>query len=387
MPKDYIDMNSKYPILIIGSGKIGSSIAKLLSHSGSYDVTICDKDENSLQALSKVCNVKVSHIDLVKEKEKIQKLISQNQLVLSALSYNYNIQVAEICAKTGSSYFDLTEDVATTKAIQEISKQAKPGQVFMPQCGLAPGFVGIVGNDLAKKLDSLDTLHMRVGALPMYPSNMLKYNLTWSTDGLINEYCNPCEVIFEGKKMDVLPLEGLEYFSVDGIKYEAFNTSGGLGTLCETWANKARNINYKTVRYIGHNELIKFLLNELRLNNRRKLLKGVFERSIPKTNQDVVVVFCSVTGKKDGSLVQITDARKIYHGKIYDEDWSAIQITTASGACVAIDLVATQEINKTGFVSQEEISLKTFLKNRFGSYYNVNNDIVKVKKADVVIEG
>lgn len=380
-------MNTQHKILIVGAGKIGSSIAKLLSRSQQYSVSICDKNEKLLAQLAPLKNIKTFVLDLQKEPSSLQHLIAQNTFVLSALSYNYNVQVAEMCALTTASYFDLTEDVATTKRIQEIAQHAKEKQVFMPQCGLAPGFVGIVGNDLAKKLDSLDTLHMRVGALPMYPSNMLKYNLTWSTDGLINEYCNPCEVIFEGNKIDVLPLEGLEYFSVDGVKYEAFNTSGGLGTLCDTWANKARNINYKTVRYIGHNELIKFLLNDLRLKNRRKLLKGVFERSIPKTHQDVVVVFCSVTGYKDGELVQITDARKIYHSNIDGEDWSAIQITTASGACVAIDLVANNIISKTGFVSQEEISLDTFLHNQFGAYYNVNNSQVKVKKVDVVIEG
>ena len=66
---------------------------------------------------------------------------------------------------------------------------------------------------------------MRVGALPAFPTNALKYNLTWSVDGLINEYCNPCEAIHDGQQIEVLPLEGLEHFSLDGTEYEAFNTS------------------------------------------------------------------------------------------------------------------------------------------------------------------
>jgi len=57
---------------------------------------------------------------------------------------------------------------------------------------------------------------MRFGALPQFPTNEMKYNLTWSTDGLINEYGNPCEAIHEGKMLEVLPLEGLENFSLDG---------------------------------------------------------------------------------------------------------------------------------------------------------------------------
>ena len=100
---------------------------------------------------------------------------------------------------------------------------------------------------------------MRVGALPQFPTNALRYNLTWSTDGLINEYCNFCEVIHDGRRLEVLPLEGLEHFSLDGVRYEAFNTSGGLGTLCETLAGRVRTLNYKTVRYNGHRELMQFL--------------------------------------------------------------------------------------------------------------------------------
>ncbi len=379
-------------VLVIGAGKIGSSIAKLLANTTAnceliYDVTLTDISHSALDVFNLQKNIKTIHADILKNRDALDALVKDAEIVMSALSFTHNVVVAESCLKNGASYFDLTEDVATTKAIKELARAAKPNQIFMPQCGLAPGFVGIVGNDLATRLDKVDTLHMRVGALPMFPSNMLKYNLTWSTDGLINEYCNSCEVIHDGHKLEVLPLEGLEHFSVDGLKYEAFNTSGGLGTLCETWEGRARNINYKTVRYVGHSELIKFLLNELRLSNRRRLLKGVLERSIPITNQDVVVVFCSVTGKQKGKLVQITDARKIYHANLFGEPWSAIQITTAAGACVAMDLYANGVINKTGFVSQEEISLPVFLGNRFGKYYVVNNDVVKVRPVDVVLDG
>lgn len=256
----------------------------------------------------------------------------------------------------------------------------------MPQCGLAPGFVGIVGNDLASRLDTVDSLYMRVGALPKYPTNMLKYNLTWSTDGLINEYCNPCEAIHNSKFIDVLPLEGLEHFSIDGARYEAFNTSGGLGTLCETWNNRANNVNYKTVRYLGHRELVKFLLQELKFAEKRDILKDILESAVPITNQDLVVVFCTTTGQKDGKFTQISDARRIYHGKLFGEDWSAIQITTAAGICVAVDLFFKKELPQKGFVGQEEITLNQFLNNRFGKYYVINNATgVKVESANVVL--
>jgi saccharopine dehydrogenase-like NADP-dependent oxidoreductase len=369
-------------VLVLGAGKIGSSISKLLIETNEYHITLADISKESLDRVPNHANMINVKYDINESKEDIFK---DKDAVISALSYHYGKSVAEKALDSGASYFDLTEDVATTKAIQKISKKAKDGQIFMPQCGLAPGFVGIVGNYLANQFDTLDTLLMRVGALPMYPTNMLKYNLTWSTDGLINEYCNPCEAIHEGEFVEALPLEGLEHFSVDGLRYEAFNTSGGLGTLCETWKGKARNLNYKTVRYMGHRDLASFLLFELKFNKKQELLKDIFESAIPATTQDVVIVFCTATGMKDGRYIQITDARKIYHDDVHSEPWSAIQITTAAGVCAVFDLHMNNKLPKKGFVSQEEVKLGDFLKNRFGNYYEISKH-KNVKQVDVFLE-
>jgi saccharopine dehydrogenase-like NADP-dependent oxidoreductase len=289
--------------------------------------------------------------------------------VISALSYRFNPGIAQAALEAGLSYFDLTEDVETTRCVKAISAAAAAGQIFMPQCGLAPGFISIVAHHLTQSFDTLDTVRMRVGALPQCPSNGLNYNLTWSTDGLINEYCNPCESIHAGKQLEVLPLEGLEHFSLDGVRYEAFNTSGGLGTLCESLDGKVLNLNYKTVRYMGHQQMMDFLVNELRLSERRELLKDILERAVPITYQDVVVTFSTVTGYCDGTLIQLSDARKIYQQQIGDQTWSAIQVTTAAGICTAVDLHLTQKLPKQGFVRQEQVGLEDFLANRFGQYY------------------
>src|SRR5687767_8148224 len=224
------------------------------------------------------------------------------QSVLSALNFSLNPGVARAALDAGLSYFDLTEDVATTKMVRAVAHQAKSGQIFMPQCGLAPGFVSIVANHLTAEFDKLDKVELRVGALPQFPTNEMKYNLTWSTDGLINEYGNPCDAIHDGKMIEVLPLEGLEHFSLDGVDYEAFNTSGGVGTLAETLNGKVRTLNYKTIRYRGHRDLMTFLMNELRLNDDRVVLKTILEKAVPVTIQDVVLIFCTISGWRDGRL-------------------------------------------------------------------------------------
>ena len=214
--------------------------------------------------------------------------------VVSALPYYLNITVAEAARAAGVHYFDLTEDVATTRRAREIA--AGGPSAFVPQCGLAPGFISIVAMELARRFDRLEAVRMRVGALPKYPTNALSYNLTWSTDGLINEYCNPCQAIRDGGAIETLPLEEVESFSLDGIDYEAFNTSGGLGTLSETLKGRVENLNYKTVRYPGHRDIVKTLVRDLRLDRRRDLLKDVLEAAIPMTMQDVVLIYVSVTG-------------------------------------------------------------------------------------------
>jgi saccharopine dehydrogenase-like NADP-dependent oxidoreductase len=211
---------------------------------------------------------------------------------------------------------------------------------------------------------------MRVGALPQFPNNTLKYNLTWSTDGLINEYCNPCDAIVDGQRREVLPLEGLEHFSLDGIRYEAFNTSGGLGTLCETLDGEVRELNYKTIRYLGHRDLMEFLVRGLRLFERRELLKDILEHAIPITFQDVVVIFCTVTGFRRGQFVQLSDARKVYRQTLSGENWSAIQVTTAAGVCAMLDLFVERKLPLSGFVRQEAVRLDDFLSNRFGQHYD-----------------
>jgi saccharopine dehydrogenase-like NADP-dependent oxidoreductase len=355
-------------VLLLGAGKIGRMIARFLMDAGDYQLVVGDVCETALKRVAKLTGVDTRRIDAANPTQ-LTDAMDGTQSVISALSFHHNPLVAQTAVQAGVSYFDLTEDVATTDAVVEIAKRAADGQIFMPQCGLAPGFISIAANDLINWFERVETVRMRVGALPQFPTGELKYNLTWSTDGLINEYCNPCEAIHEGRRIDVLPLEGLEHFSLDGVRYEAFNTSGGLGTMCDTLAGKVRELDYKTVRYVGHCDQMKVLVNELRFGEHREQLKEILERAIPVTFQDVVVTFCTVTGWRKGLLVQKSDARKIYHQQIGDEMWSAIQITTAAGVCAALDLHVAGRLPRRGLVRQEQVGLEVFLANRFGKYY------------------
>ena len=212
-------------VVVIGAGKIGFAVAGLLASAGDYQVTLADRSPEVLGSLDRDERIRIVAAD-VEDSLKLIDLLNGQFAVLNAAPFRLTKQIAEAARAAGTHYLDLTEDVVSTRRVRELA--ANSNTAFIPQCGLAPGFVSIVAFDMAKGFEVLDSVRLRVGALPQYPSNALNYNLTWSTDGVINEYCEACEAIVNGARREVPPLEEREEFSLDGVTYEAFNTSDPL---------------------------------------------------------------------------------------------------------------------------------------------------------------
>lgn len=357
-------------IILVGAGKIGAVISEFLAASGDYRVTVADCSDASLAKVAAHEALTTLKVD-VTDPDALVAAMRDHFAVINALPYQLTAAVAGAAATAGVHYLDLTEDVASTRTVRELA--AKSDCAFIPQSGLAPGFITMVTYELTRQFETLQDVHMRVGALPRYPSNALKYNLTWSVEGLINEYCEPCEAIVEGELVSVPPLEELERFSLDGMDYEAFNTSGGLGTLCETLAGKVRNLNYRSVRYPGHRDMMKMLLHDLRLKERQDLLKELMVHALPMTMQDVVLIFVTVSGIRHGVLEQQSYVNKVYGREINGRQHSAIQITTASGVCGVLDLLADGTLPTRGLVRQEDIPFDAFIRNRFGCNFAAEN--------------
>jgi saccharopine dehydrogenase-like NADP-dependent oxidoreductase len=353
-------------ILLVGAGKIGAMITELLANSGDYHVTVADHSGAALARVQQHQRVATLQLD-VTDKGALQGALNGKFALLSAVPFAFTIYVAEGAVEAGVHYFDLTEDVETTRRVKDLAKDA--ASVLMPQCGLAPGFISIAANDLARRFDTLDEVRLRVGALTEHPTNRLKYDLTWSTEGLVHEYFAKCEAVVDGRMCEVDPLEGHEAFSLDGTEYEAFNTSGGLGTLGETLALRGVDtLNYKTIRYPGHCEILKLLIRDLRLDEQS--LTDIFKRGLPLTYQDVVLIFVSVIGVIGGERRQESYAHKVYSRVDgAGRRWSAIQITTASAICAVLDLVSAGRLPQRGFLRQEDVALADFLANRFGRNY------------------
>jgi len=347
-------------IAIFGLGKVGKLAAKLLHNSGfgvtGYDVhtpreslpfAVKNKDLTSPQALAAE--------------------FEQVEAVLSCLPYHLNVGVAIAAHEAGIHYFDLTEDVPTTKAILELSATSKG--LMAPQCGLAPGFVGIVGASQAAVFDKCRSIRMRVGALPQNPTGLLGYAFNWSPEGVVNEYLNDCEVIEEGVHKWVSPMEWLETLYINGVKLEAFTTSGGLGTMCGTYLGKVDNIDYKTMRYPGHMALMNFFFHELLMRDQRNIAGQILVNAKPPVGDDVVYIHVSSEGTIDGHLQRKEFVRGYRPMEIAGGHQTAIAWTTSGSVVAVIEMVRDGKLPNCGFLKQEDIPLEAFLSTRTGGLY------------------
>ena len=348
-------------ILTLGLGKVGTLVGVLLSKH--YEVTGLDQ--------------KKPHYDFdlpftvvegdVTDDKFLRELLDKHDAVVSALPYFLNKSVAQAAHDLDKHYFDLTEDVDTTNFIRGLSKTSN--KVMAPQCGLAPGLIGIVGADLTKDFTKLRDIELRVGALPKYPNGLMAYSFTWSPAGVINEYINDAEAIHNGERKMMPSLDGMEYINIEGKEFEAFTTSGGLGTMCETYEGKVDTLNYKTIRYPGHGKLMKFLIQELIMKNDKAQLSAILENAKPPVKEDVVYVYAVVEGWKGDKLFRNEYYKAFSPIEIAGQQWRAISWTSAASIAAVIEMVNNGSLPSKGFIKQEEIPFDTFLETNNGQYF------------------
>ena len=349
-------------IAVLGLGKVGTLVATLLADR--FEVTGFDKKPPHY---SYDHPFQIQAIDL-SDPAVWEPALKSFDAVVSALPYFLNKPLATFAHDNGIHYFDLTEDVQTTTYIRELAVTSTAAMV--PQCGLAPGFIGIMGYDLTKSFTKVRDVELRVGALPRYPNGLLAYSFTWSSYGVLNEYLNDAEVIHNGVRKMVPSLEGTEYISIEGQEFEAFTTSGGLGTLCETLEGKVDTLNYKTMRYPGHGKLMRFLMYELIMKDDFETLERVLTNAKPPVEEDVVYVYAVVEGWRGDQIARAEYWKAFYPIEIGGHKWRAISWTTAAAVAATVELVADGKLPQKGFVKQEDIDYKTFLSTNSGKLYN-----------------
>lgn len=347
-------------IAVLGLGKVGKLAAQLLVDSG-FDVVGVDSAANPKDFPHEVAAIDVT------DATALGVIFERVDAVLSCLPYALNIAVSNVAHAKSIHYFDLTEDVPTTNHVRKLAETSKG--LMAPQCGLAPGFVGIVGADLISQFDDCRSCRMRVGALPQNPTGLMGYAFNWSPEGVVNEYLNDCEVIENGERKMVSAMEWREKIFIQGLELEAFTTSGGLGTMCETYLGKVDNLDYKTMRYPGHFDLMNFFFHELLMREDRQRAGEILINAKPPVDQDIVYVHVAAEGMIDGKLSRKEFVNGYKPLMIAGESRTAIAWTTAGSVVSVIEMVRAGKLPATGFLKQEDISLSDLLSTRTGSFY------------------
>ena len=361
--------NQEIHIGIVGAGNIGFAIYQLLISSDmECKVSIADQIEKS-EYIPKTdyVRLKVTKPTYDGDSTQFDDFVDGKTLIINALPYTQNINLYKACHKSNVAYFDLSEDAGLDKYIASLLTHKEKISFTMPHCGLAPGMSSIVAYHISKKLETPKNIKIRVGALSQNASNKLRYYTSWSGEGLVNEYLGDCQVVRNGNLEAEQALSGYEKLTINGKEYEAFNTSGGIGSLARTLAQEdfSGNIDYKTLRRIGHHDYVDFLFNDLQLD--QSSLTAIFKSCIPQTRKDRVIIY--VSASSDGHDDELTYYKVFRPTQIHGRYFSAIEYTTAIGLISMVDLYLNKKLPEQGYVKQEQADWKYALKTTYGSYY------------------
>ena len=288
-------------------------------------------------------------------------------MLISAAPYRFNYILAKIAIETKTHFLDLGGNNDIVKKERGLFKRAKKRNVIViPDCGLAPGLTSVITKDIVEQLDTIDYVRLRVGGLPINPRPPLNYQMVFSPYGLINEYVEDALVLDNGniiKKKSMTEIEKI-FFPEPFGEMEAFLTSGGCSTLPYTYKNKIGYLDYKTIRYPGHCEKFKTLLDigfaeekEIKIKNQkivpREVLAHILMKNLPTNEHDVVLLKVLGKGVKDKKTCNLEYTMIDY----YDEknDITAMMRTTAYPVSIIAQMIEQSVIQKRGVFCPEEI--------------------------------
>ena len=347
---------------VFGAGMMGRYIVNDLVSELGASILWVDRSQEALErgkaALEESSKVELLQTDISPESD-LRHLFEAGSVAIGASSYEHHLGLTEMAIEQGASWLDLGGNNTVVANQRALDSQAKRKEVtVIPDCGLAPGMVSILGWDLHQRFENADTIELRVGGLPALPENKLGYQLVFSARGLINEYREPCTVLRDGSLREVAPLTELETLSI-GERFpnlEAFTTSGGISTLAESLVGRVAHADYKTIRYPGHAQVISTMM-ELGFFTDRQVAKSgetafdlsasILEKGLWSDKPDVVLVRADakLAGQVLGRWTSIIDA---------DGQWTAMQRSTGASAAVIAELIARGQVNGPGVLTQEE---------------------------------
>lgn len=368
-PLSTVFSNLKMKILVLGAGRMGHGAVYDLVHNspGVESVTIADFDTKKAERVAESVGtnkITATYIDAANYAAIIQ-LMQGHDSAISCVNYWYNETLSQAAIETRTNFCDLGGNNYVVDEQLALDAKAKAAGIsIIPDCGLAPGMVSILAMHGAAKFDEIQEIHIRVGGLPQNPQPPLNYQLVFSVEGLINEYIETARVIRNGEIKEVDSMTELEELAFEGFPLlEAFQTSGGTSTLPDTFLGKIRELDYKTIRYAGHCDKFKTMI-DLGLCSSdemvadyvkvkpRKMFGELLQKNLPADGPDYVLVRLDFVGKKDGA------AKKLRYDIVDKQDeqtgLSAMMRTTAFPASIIAQMMAAGDVLERGATPQEK---------------------------------
>ena len=291
----------------------------------------------------------------------LRDLLKECVAALGAVSYKYNEAISQAAIETKTHYVDLGGNNTVVEAQFALSDKAKEADIaLVPDCGIAPGAVGIFAASCIERQPEAHSVRIRVGGLPKNPEPPLNYQVVFSAEGLINEYKEPTICLKDGKVKEVPTLGELEYltFPEPFGELEAFNTSGGVSTLPHTLKDKVQNIDYKTMRYKGHCHIVRALF-ALGLADEepetaagkeyipRKVLEHQIVKTLGGNEPDVILALIEAEGPEGKFAYRIIDHLDEQTGL------SAMARCTSFPAAIIAHMLASGAVSDRGTLHQE----------------------------------
>lgn len=355
-------------ILVLGAGRMGyGAVYDLVYNSPEVtSVTVADFDLKKVEEVAGLIGkdkVATHQID-VSDYDSVVKLMSDHDAAISCVNYWYNVELSKAALETKTNFCDLGGNNYIVDEQLAMDEQAKEAGInIIPDCGLAPGMVSILAMHGAKRFDEIEEIHIRVGGLPQEPKTLLEYQLVFSVEGLINEYIEVARVIRNGEISEVESMTEIESLEFEGFPpLEAFQTSGGTSTLPDTFLGKIKDLDYKTIRYQGHCEKFKTMIDlglcsseEILVDYQkiapRKVLANLLTKYLPADEPDYVLVRLDFVGKKD------SETKKLRFDIVDKQDeqtgLSAMMRTTSFPASIIAQMMAKGDVLMRGATPQE----------------------------------